>query len=51
MLLRYFDKGSYLRKWIPLSILTGVIAGFGAIILYYAIIWSTNLFSLIYGWW
>jgi CIC family chloride channel protein len=43
--IKYLDRmgGSYLRKWIPLSILVGIIAGFGAIILYYAIIWATNL--------
>ncbi|MEM2873695.1 MAG: chloride channel protein [Nitrososphaerales archaeon] len=42
---KYLDRmgGSYLRKWVPLSILTGIISGFGAIILYYAIIWATNL--------
>ncbi|MGQ9719467.1 MAG: chloride channel protein [Nitrososphaerales archaeon] len=45
MPLKYLDKigGSYLRKWIPLSILVGVVAGFGAIILYNAIVWATNL--------
>ncbi|MGQ9469431.1 MAG: chloride channel protein [Nitrososphaerales archaeon] len=43
--LKYLDRigASYLRKWVPLSILIGVIAGFGAIILYNAIVWATNL--------
>jgi chloride channel protein, CIC family len=48
-LLRGFDwrtrlLGSYLRKWVILGVLIGIVAGLGAIAFFAAIQWSTKLF-------
>ena len=37
-------RASYLRKWVPLSLLVGIVAGLGAIILDKAITYATDLF-------
>ena len=37
-------RASYLRKWVPLSVLVGIVAGLGAIILDKAITYATDLF-------
>jgi chloride channel protein, CIC family len=36
--------GGYLRKWVVLGVLIGIVAGLGAIFFYVAIQWATDLF-------
>ena len=46
------DLGPYLRKWIPISILVGTVAGFGAVIFQYALegIWHISYESFAIPW-